>query len=80
MKILLAICFIFLVNCSLAQTTIQGVVKDQKGETIPGVNIFLKGTFEGTSSEIDGTYILETGRRKELLLWSSIYGIQIPGI
>ncbi|RPA67454.1 TonB-dependent receptor [Cyclobacteriaceae bacterium YHN15] len=60
MKILLAICFIFLVNCSLAQTTIQGVVKDQKGETIPGVNIFLKGTFEGTSSEIDGTYILET--------------------
>ncbi|SMD42414.1 TonB-dependent Receptor Plug Domain [Aquiflexum balticum DSM 16537] len=60
MKIILAICFIFLVNCSLAQTTIQGVVKDQKGETIPGVNIFLKGTFEGTSSEIDGTYFLET--------------------
>ena len=60
MKILLAICFIFIVHSSLAQTTIKGIVKDQKGVTVPGVNIFLKGTFEGTSSEIDGTYILET--------------------
>ncbi|WP_194976981.1 TonB-dependent receptor [Aquiflexum lacus] len=68
MKIILAICFIFLVNCSLAQTTIQGVVKDQKGETIPGVNIFLKGTFEGTSSEIDGTYILETKEEGDFTL------------
>jgi hypothetical protein len=60
MKILLSICFIFIVHSSLAQTIIKGIVKDQKGVTIPGVNIFLKGTFEGTSSEIDGTYILET--------------------
>lgn len=60
MKIISAICFIFLFNCSLAQTTIKGIVKDQKNATIPGVNIFLKGTFEGTSSEIDGTYNLET--------------------
>jgi hypothetical protein len=60
MKILLAICFIFIFHSSLAQTIIKGIVKDQKGVTIPGVNIFLKGTFEGTSSETDGTYILET--------------------
>lgn len=44
------------------QSLIKGLVKDQKGITIPGVNIFLTGTFEGTSSEIDGTYVLETGQ------------------
>lgn len=60
MKMLLIFCLIFLVNCAWAQTSIQGLVKDHKGETVPGVNIFLKGTFEGTSSEIDGTYFFET--------------------
>ncbi len=44
----------------VGKAQIAGVVKDVKGETIPGVNIFLKGTFEGTSSEIDGTYVLTT--------------------
>ena len=60
MKLIFATCFILLANSVLAQTVIKGIVKDQKEVTIPGVNIFLKGTFEGTSSEIDGTYVLET--------------------
>uniref|UniRef100_UPI003593B141 TonB-dependent receptor n=1 Tax=Aquiflexum sp. TaxID=1872584 RepID=UPI003593B141 len=68
MKIILAFCLIFIVNSTLAQTTIKGIVKDQKGVTIPGVNIFLKGTFEGTSSEIDGTYILETDEEGTFIL------------
>lgn len=60
MRILFAICFLFIINLSEAQSLIQGTVKDAKGVTIPGVNIYLKGTFEGTSSNIDGTYSLET--------------------
>lgn len=68
MKIIFAFCLIFIVNSALAQTTIQGVVRDQKGVTIPGVNIYLKGTFEGTSSEIDGSYILETDEEGTFIL------------
>jgi len=68
MKITLAICFTFIIQSSLAQTTIKGVIKDQKDETIPGANISLKGTFEGTSSEIDGTYTLETDAEGSFIL------------
>ncbi|WP_291779481.1 TonB-dependent receptor [Cecembia sp.] len=42
-----------------AQTLLTGEVRDQKSETIPGVNVYLKGTYTGTSSEIDGSFKLE---------------------
>ncbi|MFD2034303.1 carboxypeptidase-like regulatory domain-containing protein [Belliella marina] len=60
MKATIYIILILVAQPIFAQTNIQGMVKDQRGETIPGVNIFLKGTYEGVSSEIDGSYILET--------------------
>lgn len=36
-----------------------GEVRDITGETIPGVNVFEKGTTNGTITGIDGTYTLE---------------------
>lgn len=41
-----------------AQMTVRGTIHNQRGETIPGVNIYIKGTYTGTSSELDGTYEL----------------------
>lgn len=36
---------------------VTGVVSDNKtGETLPGVNIFVKGTTKGTSTDVDGRY------------------------
>ena len=68
MKALFTICLFFLVNLTLAQTVLRGIVKDVKGETIPGVNIFLKGTYEGTSSELDGSYMFETEEKGSFIL------------
>ncbi len=56
-------------NSTFAQTnqndsrTINGTVIDQTGETIPGVNIIIKGTVTGTVTDIDGKYeiIASTG-------------------
>lgn len=52
----------------LAQTTIEGIVFDNRGNTIPGVNIYLKGTFEGTSSEGDGGFSFTTDVEGEAVL------------
>jgi hypothetical protein len=68
MKIIVICCLLFLIQPIFAQSTIKGLVTDQRGQTIPGVNIYLKGTFEGTSSEIDGTYFLETEERGAYIL------------
>ncbi|MGI4863779.1 MAG: SusC/RagA family TonB-linked outer membrane protein [Janthinobacterium lividum] len=44
---------------ALAQTqAVSGLVKDSKGEAIPGVNIVLKGTSQGTVTTNEGRYSL----------------------
>ncbi len=40
----------------MGQSTISGSVKDQAGETLPGVSILLKGTTQGAVSDFDGNY------------------------
>lgn len=49
---------LFLLNASFlfAQKEISGVVKDNAGAGLPGVNIIEKGTNNGVSTDIDGAY------------------------
>jgi hypothetical protein len=44
-------------------TVINGVVKDGNGEGIPGASITVKGTDNGTISDIDGRFQLELPER-----------------
>ncbi|MUP47176.1 TonB-dependent receptor [Gramella sp. BOM4] len=41
-----------------AQQTITGMVTDQDGVPMPGVNVFIKGTNTGTQTDFDGNYTL----------------------
>ncbi len=41
------------------QQTVTGVVKDQNGETLPGVNVLIKGTSKGTATDFNGTYQIQ---------------------
>ncbi|HEX5168167.1 MAG TPA: TonB-dependent receptor [Cyclobacteriaceae bacterium] len=40
----------------LAQTVIKGTVKDEKGQSIAGANIFLSDTYDGTTSDAEGNF------------------------
>ncbi len=40
----------------LAQKTVNGVIKDESGEPLIGVNVLVQGTSTGTVSEFDGSY------------------------
>ncbi len=52
--------FFFVHFVALAQTLIVTcTVKDNKGEPLPGVNIVLEGTTQGTVTDIDGKYTIE---------------------
>ena len=45
----------------LAQVVASGVVTDEAGNTLPGVNVFEKGTTNGTITDLDGKYRLSVG-------------------
>lgn len=49
----------FVLNANAQQRTISGTVTDASdGTTIPGVNVLIKGTTTGTTTNIDGRYEL----------------------
>ncbi len=41
------------------QNTVSGVVTDEMGTPLPGVNVIEKGTTNGTSTDFDGKYVLD---------------------
>src|SRR5699024_10081932 len=60
-------------NISLAQETINGTLSDaQTGETLPGVNILVKGTTTGTSADAEGQFELTVPSLQDTLVASYI--------
>ncbi len=57
---LLILCLLGIMTSSFAQQTITGKVSDKEtGEMLPGVSIVLKGTTNGTVTNIDGQFTIE---------------------
>jgi len=54
------------------QQTISGMVTDTKGEPLTGVNVVIKGTTFGTTTNIDGKYALNAPDRNGTLVFTFI--------
>jgi hypothetical protein len=53
-----------------AQTRISGKVADRKGVALPGANIYIKGTYDGTTSDSNGGFSFVTEEKGKQLLVS----------
>lgn len=62
-------------NFNLVQRIITGNVTNEKGESLPGVNILVKGSNVGTQTDIDGNFTIEVSDNATTLLISYI-GLQ----
>ena len=51
--------FILLVSSGLAQSVIQGLVTDTEGLPLPGASVLIENTTRGTSTGMDGRFVLE---------------------
>ncbi len=47
--------------------TVTGVVTDNNGEALPGVNVLIKGTRNGTQTDFDGKYTINIAQGSELV-------------
>lgn len=52
--------------------TIKGNITDESGSSIPGVNILIKGTNKGVSSNADGSFSLNIAEEKAVLVFSFV--------
>jgi len=49
------------------ELSISGIVKDNTGETLPGVAISVKGTTSGTITDVDGNYAINAAKGSTLV-------------
>ena len=54
------------------ENVITGTVQDESGVTIPGVNVLVKGTFHGTTTNIDGKFTITVENLTDTLSFSFI--------
>ena len=67
---LLALLLVLITQITFAQDmTISGIVSDSNGLSIPGANVKVKGTNNGTSTDFDGTYKIKA-KSSDVLVFS----------
>ena len=71
-KITLFIILVFLIKLLIAQNiSITGKIFDASGNSLPGVNVVIKGTTIGTITDVDGVYSIEA-KGTDILVYSFI--------
>ncbi|HYV91788.1 MAG TPA: TonB-dependent receptor [Chitinophagales bacterium] len=66
----------FVAAGAFSQTTISGKITDQKGQPVTGANIFLKNTYDGTSSDANGKFSFTTSETDSQTLVVSYVGFE----
>ena len=51
---------------------IKGVVTDENGDPLPGINVYVKGTTIGVRTDLDGSYVLNVPSNAKILVFSCI--------
>lgn len=71
-------CILLLLSpCALiSQTTISGVVSDNKKEKLPGANILLENTYDGATSDADGNFSFTTDETGKQVLLVTFVGYE----
>ena len=59
-----------------AQTTLSGRVTDQKGQSLPGANVFLRGTYDGANTDSTGHFRFTSSRKDTATLMVSYIGYE----
>ncbi len=71
--VLICISFLFVLGTAWAQRTVSGIVTSDDGSGgIPGVNVILKGSTTGTTTDLDGNYRLSVPEEGGTLEFSFI--------
>jgi len=68
--------FMLIGSNTFAQTVILGKVVQDKGEPLPGANIYLQGTYDGISSNAKGEFKFKTSKTGSYVLLANFIGYE----
>lgn len=75
-------CYMLFIICSsvFGQRTISGRVVEKSGDPLLGVNVYLKGTYDGATTDLDGRFSISTSEKDSLILIASFIGFHEEAI
>lgn len=76
MKSFLILVILFVALTSFSQTVITGTVKEDNGDFLPGANVYLVGSFDGTSTNERGMFRFKSQRLGEQILKVEFMGYE----
>ncbi|WP_247235626.1 TonB-dependent receptor [Telluribacter sp. SYSU D00476] len=59
-------------EASVLDKRVQGKVMDEKGEGLPGVSIILKGSQQGTTTDVEGNFSISVPNDESVLIFSFV--------
>src|SRR5690554_3030121 len=59
----LTILLLMFTSTILAQTTVSGLVTDKRGKPIKDVNVYLEGTYDGSTTDEQGKFSFDTSEK-----------------
>src|SRR5688572_20603345 len=82
MKMKTSFIILLILSCQIcqAQTRITGTIRGTDGKTIPAVNIYIKGTLDGSTSDSSGNYSIITSVKGNQILIASMIGMETCSI
>ncbi len=76
MKQLLTFALVLITSLTIAQTTVTGKVTDNKGLPVTGANVYLQGTYDGSSTDENGMFSFTTTETGTQILIVSLLSFQ----
>src|SRR5688572_5561723 len=71
-KLLMLVLSIMMSSLAYAQSRVSGTVTDQQNQPLPGVNVLVKGSTQGTTTDASGKYQVEVLTSDAILTFSFI--------
>jgi hypothetical protein len=73
---LLILVFIFTSGIAFSQNTISGSVIDSHGKSLPGANVYLEGTYSGSSTDANGIFSFSHSENGAFTLLAEFIGFE----
>lgn len=70
-NIIILLAFLAFCNVNAQMFSVTGKITDNSKQSLPGVNVAVKGTTRGTTSDFDGEYTIKVSRG-EVLVFSYV--------
>lgn len=76
MRLTTFLIFLIISSAVHAQITLSGNVRTGRDEPIPGVNLYIKGTYHGGTSDVKGRFAFESTQRDSMVLVATCIGFE----